>query len=122
LFPLLDCQQAHAGFFGIQIRSPLARAALASRRFASTKPQTLKERLAELIPKEIENVRQNNVNDHSEQTSLLTATCSLQVKAIKAEHGKKAFGQATVDQLYGSVTAILARDRPTWIAHTRCAV
>ena len=45
-------------FFWIQVRSPLARAALASRRFASTKPQTLKERLAELIPKEIENVRQ----------------------------------------------------------------
>ncbi len=43
---------------GIQARSPLARVGLASRRFASSKPQTLKERLAQLIPKEIENVRQ----------------------------------------------------------------
>ncbi|KAF7789821.1 hypothetical protein EIP86_000767 [Pleurotus ostreatoroseus] len=49
-------------------------------RFASTaaKQQTLKERLAELIPTELENV-----------------------KAVRAEHGKKAFGPVIVDQLYG---------------------
>ncbi|KAI0762030.1 citrate synthase [Irpex lacteus] len=57
-------------------RSSFARTA----RFASTgaKQQTLKERLAELIPKELENV-----------------------KAVRAEHGKKSFGPVLVDQLYG---------------------
>ncbi|KDQ13451.1 hypothetical protein BOTBODRAFT_33472 [Botryobasidium botryosum FD-172 SS1] len=55
------------------------------RTFASARPQTLKERLAELIPQEIENV-----------------------KAIKAEHGKKAFGQVTVDQVYGGMRGLPA--------------
>ncbi|KAI0084095.1 citrate synthase [Irpex rosettiformis] len=56
-------------------------------RFASTttKQQTLKERLAELIPKEIENV-----------------------KAVRAEHGKKSFGPVLVDQLYGGMRGLPA--------------
>ncbi|KZO96746.1 citrate synthase [Calocera viscosa TUFC12733] len=60
---------------------------LASRasRFYATKPQSLKERLAELIPKEKENV-----------------------KAIRAEHGAKAFGQVTVDQVYGGMRGLPA--------------
>ncbi|KAG8906050.1 citrate (Si)-synthase [Tulasnella sp. 403] len=45
------------------------------RSMATAKPKTLKERFAELIPEEIANV-----------------------KAIRAAHGKKAFGQVTVDQ------------------------
>lgn len=58
-----------------------------SARFASTaaKQQTLKERLAELIPAELENV-----------------------KAARAEHGKKAFGPVTVDQLYGGMRGLPA--------------
>ncbi|RDX41748.1 citrate synthase [Polyporus arcularius HHB13444] len=64
-------------------RSALARSA----RFASTsaKAQTLKERLAELIPAEIENV-----------------------KATRAEHGKKSFGPVLVDQLYGGMRGLPA--------------
>ncbi|TDL25451.1 citrate synthase [Rickenella mellea] len=56
-------------------------------RFASSaaKLPTLKERLAQLIPAEIENV-----------------------KAIRAEHGKKAFGQVTVDQVYGGMRGLPA--------------
>ncbi|CAL1715744.1 unnamed protein product [Somion occarium] len=63
--------------------SALARSA----RFASTaaKQQTLKERLAELIPAEIENV-----------------------KAVRAEHGKKSFGPVLVDQLYGGMRGLPA--------------
>ncbi|CCA67252.1 probable mitochondrial citrate synthase [Serendipita indica DSM 11827] len=57
----------------------------AFRCYATSKPQTLKERLAELIPKEIDNV-----------------------KAIRAEHGKKAFGQVTVDQVYGGMRGLPA--------------
>ncbi|KAG8961026.1 citrate (Si)-synthase [Tulasnella sp. 419] len=65
---------------------PFSRAtAFGVRTYASAKPQTLKERLAELIPAEIENV-----------------------KAIKAEHGKKAFGQVTVDQVYGGMRGLPA--------------
>jgi citrate synthase len=52
-----------------------------SRAYAA-KAQSLKERLAELIPKEIENV-----------------------KAIRKEHGNKSFGEYTVDQAYGYVTS-----------------
>ena len=63
-------------FFGIQARSPLARAALASRRFASTKPQTLKERLVELIPKEIENVCQPIFKTTANKHPCLTALFS----------------------------------------------
>ncbi|KAI0749886.1 citrate synthase [Daedaleopsis nitida] len=64
-------------------RSAFARSA----RFASTsaKAPTLKERLAELIPAEIENV-----------------------KAARAEHGKKAFGPVLVDQLYGGMRGLPA--------------
>ncbi|KAI0688089.1 citrate synthase [Cytidiella melzeri] len=56
-------------------------------RLASTaaKQQTLKERLAELIPREIENV-----------------------KAARAEHGKKSFGPVLVDQLYGGMRGLPA--------------
>ncbi|KAG8863087.1 citrate (Si)-synthase [Tulasnella sp. 330] len=54
-------------------------------RTMASRPQTLKERLAELIPAEIENV-----------------------KAIKAAHGKKAFGQVTVDQVYGGMRGLPA--------------
>ncbi|KAF7970117.1 hypothetical protein HWV62_8725 [Athelia sp. TMB] len=63
----------------------LARSALPSARFYSSKQPTLKERLAELIPKEIENV-----------------------KAIRAEHGKKSFGPVVVDQLYGGMRGLPA--------------
>ncbi|KAG1735775.1 citrate synthase-like protein [Suillus lakei] len=66
-------------------RSPLL--ARTSIRFSSTASRqlTLKERLAELIPAEIE-----------------------KVKAIRAEHGKKAFGPVTVDQLYGGMRGLPA--------------
>ena len=57
-------------------------------------------------------------NDGSEQAPTFTVA-SLQVKAIKAEHGKKAFGQVIVDQVYGCVTVILTRDRRSLVAHTR---
>lgn len=33
----------------------------------------------------------------------MTSISAIQVKAIKAAHGKKAFGQVTVDQVYGYV-------------------
>jgi citrate synthase len=46
---------------------------------------SLKERLAQLIPVEIENV-----------------------KAARAEHGKKSFGPVTVDQLYGGMRGLPA--------------
>ncbi|KAG8984341.1 citrate (Si)-synthase, partial [Tulasnella sp. 427] len=69
-----------------QTRLPVAsRAGFGSVRYMASKPQTLKERFAELIPQEIENV-----------------------KAIKAEHGKKAFGQVTVDQVYGGMRGLPA--------------
>ncbi|KAH9941367.1 citrate synthase [Amylocystis lapponica] len=51
----------------------------------SSKQPTLKERLAELIPAEIENV-----------------------KATRVEHGKKAFGPVLVDQLYGGMRGLPA--------------
>ncbi|CAE6431573.1 unnamed protein product [Rhizoctonia solani] len=57
----------------------------AARTYATSKPQTLKERFAELIPGELENV-----------------------KAIRAEHGNKAFGQVTVDQVYGGMRGLPA--------------
>ncbi|KAI6107895.1 citrate synthase-like protein [Pisolithus sp. B1] len=62
----------------------LSRAGL---RFASTgsKPLTLKERLAELIPSEIDKVKQ-----------------------IRADHGKKSFGPVLVDQLYGGMRGLPA--------------
>ncbi|KAJ7573857.1 citrate synthase-like protein [Mycena floridula] len=69
-------------------RSSLARASFgpAAVRFSSTaKPVTLKERLAQLIPAELENV-----------------------KAIRAEHGKKSFGPVIVDQLYGGMRGLPA--------------
>ncbi|KAI0077249.1 citrate synthase [Panus rudis PR-1116 ss-1] len=58
-----------------------------SARFASSaaKQPTLKERLAELIPAELE-----------------------QVKAVRAEHGKKSFGPVIVDQLYGGMRGMPA--------------
>ncbi|KAF8207568.1 citrate synthase [Mycena galopus ATCC 62051] len=61
--------------------------ALARARFSSTAPKntTLKERLAELIPLELENV-----------------------KRVRAEHGKKAFGPVIVDQLYGGMRGLPA--------------
>ncbi|KAH9838771.1 citrate synthase [Rhodofomes roseus] len=54
-------------------------------RLASTKATSLKDRVAELIPAEIENV-----------------------KATRAEHGKKAFGPVLVDQLYGGMRGLPA--------------
>ncbi|KAF8124227.1 citrate synthase-like protein [Boletus edulis] len=68
-------------------RSPFARAGIASARFSSTVPKqsTLKDRLAELIPAEIE-----------------------QVKRIRAQHGKKSFGPVLVDQLYGGMRGLPA--------------
>ncbi|KAG6850249.1 citrate (Si)-synthase [Arthromyces matolae] len=65
-------------------RSSLTRSTI---RFSSTaaKPITLKERLAELIPAQIEHV-----------------------KAVRAEHGKKAFGPVIVDQLYGGMRGLPA--------------
>ncbi|EGN99006.1 hypothetical protein SERLA73DRAFT_181790 [Serpula lacrymans var. lacrymans S7.3] len=69
-------------------RSPFAaRTAFHSARFSSTvsKQPTLKERLSELIPAEIENV-----------------------KRIRAEHGKKTFGPVAVDQLYGGMRGLPA--------------
>lgn len=58
-----------------------------SARSSSTAPKQtiLKERLAELIPAELENVKQ-----------------------IRAEHGKKAFGPVVVDQLYGGMRGLPA--------------
>ncbi|THH11025.1 hypothetical protein EW145_g933 [Phellinidium pouzarii] len=71
----------------IILRNVSPRAGFAAARFASTatKHQTLKERLAELIPAEIENV-----------------------KAIRAEHGKKSFGPVLVDQVYGGMRGLPA--------------
>ncbi|KAF9650256.1 citrate synthase [Thelephora ganbajun] len=64
-----------------------SRLVLLSNRFASTssKQPTLKERLAALIPQEIENV-----------------------KATRAEHGKKSFGPVIVDHLYGGMRGLPA--------------
>ncbi|KAG8757967.1 citrate (Si)-synthase [Ceratobasidium sp. 428] len=62
-----------------------SRVSFAARTYATSKPQTLKERFAELIPGEMENV-----------------------KAIRAEHGKKAFGQVIVDQVYGGMRGLPA--------------
>ncbi|EIN04962.1 citrate synthase [Punctularia strigosozonata HHB-11173 SS5] len=73
------------------VQKSVARSGIASSRrgFASTAPAlkaaTLKERLAELIPKELENV-----------------------KAARAEHGKKSFGPVLVDQLYGGMRGLPA--------------
>jgi len=50
---------------------------------SAAKTQTLKERLSELIPQEIENV-----------------------KAVRAAHGNKSFGEVTVDQAYGGMRGI----------------
>ncbi|KAF8638699.1 hypothetical protein AX17_001994 [Amanita inopinata Kibby_2008] len=66
-------------------RSSLLRTPFAAGRFLSSKPVTLKERLAQLIPGEIETV-----------------------KAARAEHGKKAFGPVLVDQLYGGMRGLPA--------------
>ncbi|KAG9315107.1 citrate synthase-like protein [Chiua virens] len=68
-------------------RSPFVRAGVASARFSSTAPKqsTLKERLAELIPVEMENV-----------------------KRVRVQHGKKAFGPVQVDQLYGGMRGLPA--------------
>ena len=60
------------------------------------KPISLKDRLAQIIPQEIENVRLPLEFDS-------TLFIVLQVKAIRAEHGKKTFGPVLVDQLYGYV-------------------
>ena len=49
----------------------------------STQVQSLKDRMTELIPKEIENV-----------------------KAVRAAYGGKSFGEVTVDQAYGGMRGI----------------
>ncbi|KAL5526810.1 CIT1 [Sanghuangporus sanghuang] len=75
----------------LPIRLALARvsprAGFAAARFASTtaKQSTLKERVAQLIPEQLENV-----------------------KAIRAEHGKKTFGPVVVDHLYGGMRGLPA--------------
>ncbi|KAI5118994.1 hypothetical protein M0805_004404 [Coniferiporia weirii] len=71
----------------IALKKVSPRAGFAAARFASTaaKQQTLKERLAELIPAQLENV-----------------------KAIRAEHGKKSFGPVLVDQVYGGMRGLPA--------------
>jgi len=61
---------------------------------------TLKERLAELIPKEIE-----NVSCHWSLDPVITLMTCPQVKATRAQHGKKAFGPVIVDQLYGYLSS-----------------
>ncbi|RSH79769.1 citrate (Si)-synthase [Apiotrichum porosum] len=64
-----------------QLRAPLA-----ARQFSAssaTQVQSLKERLAELIPKEIENV-----------------------KSVRQQFGAKSFGEMTVDQAYGGMRGI----------------
>ncbi|KAJ7650582.1 citrate synthase-like protein [Roridomyces roridus] len=60
---------------------------LARAQFSSSAPKNgaLKERLAELIPLELENV-----------------------KRVRAEHGKKSFGPVVVDQLYGGMRGLPA--------------
>ncbi|KAK1233132.1 citrate (Si)-synthase [Marasmius sp. AFHP31] len=68
--------------------SRFSRAAWArTARFSSSAPKnvTLKERVAQLIPKQLETV-----------------------KAARAEHGKKAFGPVLVDQLYGGMRGLPA--------------
>ncbi|KAG7089691.1 citrate (Si)-synthase [Marasmius oreades] len=68
--------------------SKFSRAAWArTARFSSSAPKstTLKERLAELIPRQLETV-----------------------KAVRAEHGKKSFGPVHVDQLYGGMRGLPA--------------
>ncbi|KAI6042443.1 citrate synthase-like protein [Pisolithus marmoratus] len=68
-------------------RSLLPRLTRSGLRFASTgsKPLTLKERLAELIPSQIDKVKQ-----------------------IRADHGKKSFGPVLVDQVYGGMRGLPA--------------
>jgi len=56
-----------------------------SARSYAARPQSLKERFSELIPVEMENV-----------------------KAIRKEHGHKAFGPVTVDQVYGGMRGLPA--------------
>ncbi|KAF9267642.1 citrate synthase [Marasmius fiardii PR-910] len=68
--------------------SRFSRAAWArTARFSSSAPKniTLKERVAQLIPQQLETV-----------------------KAVRAEHGKKAFGPVIVDQLYGGMRGLPA--------------
>jgi citrate synthase len=65
----------------------------------AARPLTLKERLAELIP-----VEKENVCIFMQHGGIYTDVCYVitgQVKHIRAEHGKKAFGPVIVDQLYG---------------------
>jgi citrate synthase len=60
-----------------------------SRAFSTTQAayaQSLKDRMAELIPKEIENV-----------------------KAVREKFGGKSFGETTVDQAYGGMRGIKVR-------------
>lgn len=85
-----------------QLRAPLA-----ARQFSAssaTQVQSLKERLAELIPKEIENV-----------------------KSVRQQFGAKSFGEMTVDQAYGGMRGIKVRTRihrgavvPGVTQETRC--
>ncbi|KAM6504414.1 citrate synthase [Amanita muscaria] len=66
-------------------RTSFIRTSFATGRYLSLKPVSLKERLAQLIPGEIEHV-----------------------KAVRAEHGKKTFGPVVVDQLYGGMRGLPA--------------
>lgn len=83
-----------------QSASPIARSSAA--RFASTaaKQPTLKERLAEIIPAAQEHVCLLYL---IHQLVSISDTLFIQVKSVRAEHGKKSFGPVVVDQLFGCV-------------------
>ena len=96
-----------------------------SRAYAA-KAKTLKETLAELIPKEIENVRllpslsfrrRTGAREPRQPVADALLLSTLQVKAIRKEHGNKSFGEYTVDQAYGCVLLLYSRSdfesRPT---------
>lgn len=71
---------------GIPAHPSQLRAPLAARNFSASSAvqvQSLKERLQELIPKEIENVKQ-----------------------VRKDFGAKSFGEVTVDQAYGGMRGI----------------
>ncbi|PFH46816.1 hypothetical protein AMATHDRAFT_7388 [Amanita thiersii Skay4041] len=75
----------HAGSILRFSHSPSLRNTFAAARYLSSKPVTLKERLSQLIPGEIETV-----------------------KSVRAEYGKQSFGPVLVDQLYGGMRGLPA--------------
>lgn len=78
---------------------PQLRVPVAARQFSAssaTQVQTLKERLTELIPKEIE-----------------------EVKSVRAAYGNKSFGEYTVDQAYGGMRGIKVSWRASGLDNNR---